>query len=111
MGLLPHGAIYEIKRIDDSLEQVVNADYKVHWQNLKISFIQGIGITILIFFMLTALIYGRIQGWITVGDFALVLTLSISILMSIYNVGLQIQQFAKITGICRQALCRITMKL
>ena len=61
--------------------------------------------------MLTALIYGRIQGWITVGDFALVLTLSISILMSIYNVGLQIQQFAKITGICRQALCRITMKL
>ncbi len=95
---------YEIARINNSLEDVVNADYKVHWQNLKISFIQGIGITILTFFMLIALIYGRIQGWVTVGDFALVLTLSISILISVYNVGQQIQQFAKMNGICRQAL-------
>lgn len=95
---------YEMKRISNSLENVVNADYKVHWQNLKISFMQGIGITILTFFMLMALIYGRMHGWVTVGDFALVLTLSISIFMSIYNAGQQIQQFAKITGICKQAL-------
>ncbi len=95
---------YEIAQIDNSLRYVINADYKVHWQNLKISFIQGIGITILIFFMLTSLIYGRTQGWVTIGDFALVLTLSNSILMSIYNVSQQIQQFAKMTGICKQAL-------
>ena len=95
---------YEISRINDSLEDVINADYKVYWQNLKISFLQGIGITMLTFFMLTGLIYGRMQGWVTIGDFALVLTLSISILMSIYNVGPEIQQFVKITGICNQAL-------
>ena len=95
---------YEIQQVTKSLEHVVNADYKVHWQNFKINFIQGIGITILTLFMLISLIYGHIQGWVTIGDFALVLTLSVSILMSIYDVGLQIQQFAKITGICRQAL-------
>ncbi len=95
---------YEIKRVNKSLENVVNADYKVHWQNLKISFVQGIGITMLTFFMLIALIYGRMHGWVTVGDFALVMTLSISILMSVYNVGQQIQQFAKMKGICKQAL-------
>lgn len=95
---------YEMKRISNSIEHVVDADYKVHWQNLKISFFQGIGITTLTFFMLIALIYGRMHGWVTVGDFALVMTLSISILMSIYNVGQQIQQFAKMKGICKQAL-------
>lgn len=95
---------YEIKQINNILENVVNADYKVHWQNLKISFIQGIGITVLTFFMLMALIYGHMHGWVTVGDFALVLTLSISIFTSIYNVGQQIQQFAKMSGICKNAL-------
>ena len=98
------GNNYEIARINNGLEHVVNADYKVHWQNLKISFIQGIGITMLTFCMLTTLVYGRMQGWVTIGDFALVLTLSISILMSIYNIGRQIQQFTKMKGICRQAL-------
>lgn len=95
---------YEIKQISSILEDIVNADCRVHWQNFKINFIQGIGVTILTFFMLITLIYGRIQDWVTVGDFALVLTLSISIFMSIYNAGQQIQQFAKITGICKQAL-------
>ena len=95
---------HEIERINHNLEHIVEADCKVHWQNLKISFIQGIGITILTFFMLIALIYGRIQGWVTIGDFALVLTLSISTLMSISDVGRQIQQFAKMSGVCKQAL-------
>jgi len=95
---------YEILRVNDSLKHVVNADYQVHWQNLKISFFQRIGVTMLTFFMLTTLVYGRTQGWVTIGDFALVLTLSISILMNIYNVGLQIQKFVKITGVCKQAL-------
>lgn len=95
---------HEIAYINNSLEHSVEADYKVHWQNLKISFIQGIGITILIFLTLVALIYGHLQGWVTIGDFALVLTLYLSILLSIYNVGRQIQQFAKMRGICKQAL-------
>lgn len=95
---------YEILRINNSLEYLVNADYKVHWQNLKIGFFQGICITALTFCMLVVLTYGHIHGWITVGDFALILTLSVSILMNIHNAGLQIQQFAKITGLCKQAL-------
>ena len=95
---------YEIARVNNSLENVINADYKMHWQNLKVSFIRGISVTMLTFFMLITLIYGRIHGWVTIGDFALVLTLSISILISLYNIGQQIQQFAKITGICKDAL-------
>jgi ATP-binding cassette subfamily B protein len=94
----------EIALINSSLEHLANADYKTHWQNLKINFVQGISITILIFFMLTILIYGRLQGWVTIGDFALIITLSIAMLMSIYNIGRQIQQFAKAKGICKQAL-------
>ena len=94
----------EAARVTDYLEEVVNSDQKLHWQNLKISFIQGIGITILTAFMLISLVYGYTKDWVTIGDFALVMTLSISILMNVYNVGQQIQQFAKMKGICNQSL-------
>lgn len=95
---------YEIASINNDLENIVHADCKLQWQNLKINFIQGLGITMLIVCMLMALIYSYLQNLITIGDFALVLTLSISIINSIYNIGGQIQQFAKMNGICRQAL-------
>lgn len=95
---------YEVTRVNTSLDHVVKDDCKVYWQNLKINFIQGISTTILIFLMLTTLVHGRIQGWVTIGDFAFVLTLSISILININNIGQQIQQFAKMKGICKQAL-------
>lgn len=95
---------YEISSINNDLECAVQADCKVHWQNLKINFIQGLGVTILIACMLLALVYGYIQNLITVGDFALVLSLSISIFTSIYNIGRQIQQFAKMGSICRESL-------
>jgi len=95
---------YEIASINNDLENTVRADRKLHWQNLKINFIQGLGITVLIVCMVATLIYGYLQNLVTIGDFALVLTLSISILNSTYNIGGQIQQFAKMNGICRQAL-------
>ena len=95
---------YEIKRVHNSIERVAKADCKVYWQNLKISFVQGFGTTILVVLMLITLIYGRTQGWVTIGDFAFVLTLSISILINIKNIGQQIQKFAKMQGICKQAL-------
>lgn len=94
---------HEIMQITNILDQVVNTDLRLHWQNLKISFLQGLGMTIFTFFLLASLIYGRIGGWVTIGDFALVITLSISILGGVYNVGQQIQQFTKMKGRCEEA--------
>lgn len=46
-------------------------------------------------------------GWTTAGDVASVLTLSISFLWSVHEVGREIQRFAKIAGTCNQALTMI----
>ncbi len=74
------------------------------WKNLKINFVQGCCVTILIGSMLTALIYGRLHGWVAPGDFALVLMLSISFIMSVENIGQQMLEFTKVLGRCNQAL-------
>jgi ATP-binding cassette subfamily B protein len=71
---------------------------------LKAYFFQGLWVFILISFMLAGLIYGRHHGFVTIGDFALILTLSSAIASSIFNIGEAILQFSKGAGYCRQAL-------
>lgn len=101
---------YEILKIDNVLKNVINVDCKVQWQNLKINFIQGIGMSTLILALLLLLTYSKMENIVTTGDFVLVLTLSISILMSTYNIGHEIQKFAKMKGLCVQALSIIQEK-
>jgi len=61
-------------------------------------------IFVLVGAMLSGLIYGRLNNMVTVGDFALILTLSFTIAESIFNLGEEILRFAKEAGSCRQAL-------
>lgn len=95
---------YETQTISNNIESLVDADYKMRMQNLKINLVQGFGITILMIAMLAALFYTYLEGISTIGDFTLVLGISISILTNIYHIGIQLQQFSKMYGICRQAL-------
>ena len=95
---------HEVSHINHVLKGVVKRDMALQWYNLKINFIQGVGGSILIISMLTSLIYGVKQGWVSAGDFALVLTLSISFMWGIHDVGKQMQRFSKVVGTCNQAL-------
>ncbi|MFI5142239.1 MAG: ABC transporter ATP-binding protein, partial [Bacteroidia bacterium] len=97
---IPH----EMALVAENIDNVVDCDRKLLRQNLHVSFVQGVGVTILTVAMLSALIYGRTQGWITAGDFALVLSLSGWFIMSIFNMGQEMQRFSKMVGICNQAL-------
>ena len=94
----------EILHVDKDIDQVVMWDRKLQWKNLKVNFIQGLSVTVLIGAMLTALIYGSSRGWVSPGDFALVLMLSTAFIMSVYDVGQQMLKFSVIVGICNQAL-------
>jgi ATP-binding cassette subfamily B protein len=71
---------------------------------MKMSFVQGTGVTLLIAFMLIGLIYCRLHEWVSIGDFALVLMLSVSMLQIVYSIGRDLQKFSKIVGTCNQAL-------
>jgi len=97
---IPH----EITHLKKDIHDLVVDDRKLQWHLLKVNFIQGMGITLLIASMIGALIYGRMHGWISAGDVALVLTLSASFISSVYAIGQQMQQFSKMVGTCSQAL-------
>ncbi|HCJ1109657.1 TPA: ABC transporter ATP-binding protein [Legionella pneumophila] len=95
---------HEVSNIDTILNRVVKSDRKLSWYNLKINFLQGLGGSVLIVSMLIALIYGLKLGWVSAGDFALVLTLSITFMWGIHDMGKQMQRYSKVVGTCNQAL-------
>lgn len=94
----------EIAYISKDIDHLVDCDRKLQWRNLKVHFIQEWGVTTLIGSMLIALIYGCIHGWVTAGDFALVLMLSMSFIRSVRDMGQQMLKFSKVIGTCNQAL-------
>ena len=97
---IPH----QISHVAKNIKHLMKADRDLQWYNLKVNFVQGIGITLLMVSMLTALVYGIQQHWVSAGDFALVLMLSMSFMWAVHGVGNQMQRFSKVMGICNQAL-------
>ncbi|TIE47083.1 ABC transporter ATP-binding protein [Legionella pneumophila] len=95
---------HEISNIDNILGDVVTSDRTLSWFNLKINFLQGLGAFILIASMLAALILGLQNGWVSAGDFALVLTLSITFAWGVHDMGKQMQRYSTVVGTCNQAL-------
>ena len=94
----------EIANLNGYISDIKNKDRDLQWQSIKVNFLQSCCVTLLMGSMLATLIYGRVHGWVTVGDFALVLTLSVSITMAVFNLGQQMLIFFKTVGICQQAL-------
>lgn len=95
---------HEISHLEKDINQFEKCDKQWRWYDLKVNFIQGIGLTILIAAMLIALIYGKGQGWVSPGDFAFVLMVSIAFMWGVHDMGKQMQRFAKVVGTCNQAL-------
>lgn len=94
----------EINRNQVYIEQVKKNDRRLQKHNILVFFIQGLGVTVLIACMMAALIYGYLHQQVTPGDFALVLSLSISFTMGVFSLGEQILRFSKVIGTCQQAL-------
>jgi ATP-binding cassette, subfamily B, bacterial len=87
-----------------SINYLMEKDRDLLWYLLKIYAVQGMWVVALMGIMLAGLIYGRSSGWVSVGDFALILTLSSAIVNDIFNMGEEILKFSKEAGSCRQAL-------
>lgn len=95
---------HEIYHVDKDIDHLVISDRNLQWKNLKYNFVQGLSVTVLMGSMLVTLVYGNSHGWVSAGDFALVLMLSISFMSSVYDIGQQMLKFSKFVGICNQAL-------
>lgn len=95
---------FEENVVFSSIDHLMAKDRALLWYLLKSYAVQGIWIATLLAAMLSGLIYGRLHEWVTVGDFALIITIAFSISGDIFNMGEQILKFSKEVGNCRQAL-------
>jgi ATP-binding cassette subfamily B protein len=94
----------EAAYLDKYINAMVKSDRKLLWKNLKANFIHGCFVSLLVGSMLIALIQGRMHGTVSPGDFALVLMLSISYIMSLEDIRQRMLEFTKVVGNCNQAL-------
>lgn len=99
---------HEVANLDACLSELQKRDIKLQTQSMKVHFIQALGVTALVGSMLVALIYQRYLGHVSIGDFTFVLTLSLSFITAIFNMGQEMLRLSKVVGTCKQALTLIS---
>ena len=81
----------------------------LHWSNLKRQAAMETASNILMGVLICYLIYARQQGLITIGDFALVLMVSISAIDAVWNLSRDFLEFSEQLGQCSQTLTLIAI--
>ena len=95
---------YEQNRLKSDLQDVINSDQSLRWYLLKVIAIQGLVALIMILCCLTTLIFALKYRNISIGDFGLVLTLTISLADIIWKFAKEISHFSSIYGLIIQGL-------
>lgn len=95
---------FETNRIDGAVSAVGDQDKRLQRQIMWADFYQNMIFTVLIAFLMAGLIYGRVYGSITVGDFAFILGLSITIATMVNGLTKAMPDLAREIGKCQQAL-------
>jgi ATP-binding cassette subfamily B protein len=100
---------FEIKVLETSAQEKVAKSEELRWSDLQRSAIMDIMSNILVFTLIYYLILERQRGKITIGDFSLVLTLSIYIIDIIWDISRNYIKFVEDLGKCSQALRTIVI--
>ncbi len=95
---------WERSILQTSLEGLVHEDRRFQWFLIKIKTLYSLSITLLTALMVWLLISERSKGNITVGDCALILTLTTVLVRDIFLITNQLTHFSEELGSCRQAL-------
>lgn len=101
---------YESNYLNKYLDRAVERDKKLQWYLLYIKMVQAVAIAFLIAGMLWLLIDQRSKNLVTVGDFALILTLTMTLIDEIYFVAKELVNFSEELGRAKQALSVIATK-
>jgi len=94
----------EKKSLKATFQNAVEAEQKLQWSYFWMWVGYGYSFFILQILNFYFLCRGRQEGWITVGDFALVLVINISIVDFLWEVAKEFSQFSKLYGQITQAL-------
>lgn len=90
-----------------SIDEAKTAEKALEWAYFKLWFLYGYGFFAAQCFNFYFLLRGRAEGWITVGDFALVLGLNLSVMDFLWQVTKEFSKFSKLQGRIRQGLADI----
>jgi ATP-binding cassette, subfamily B, bacterial len=101
---------YENRYLCSFLEDMAVKDRHVGWYLLKVKTFYAFSISLLTAVMMWLLIEERVQGNITVGDFALILTLNMFMIEEVFFIANQLLPFSEQVGTCQQALSIISPK-
>lgn len=101
---------YENQYLKGYLTDSTQKNKELHFYLLRVKTFQAIAITILIASMTSLLIYARSHNMVTVGDFALILSLSMVTVDEIFYVANELSTFSEELGKCTQALSIISPK-
>lgn len=104
------GYAYERKILDEKVSDVVKKDKKLRWFLLKVMLIQGLATAAMLSASLLVLIFFVQAKHITIGDFALVLTLSLSFADIIFNLAQEISNFSEVYGMVSQGIALLNEK-
>lgn len=95
--------------LERTCEKTVKAEQKLQWTFFWEWIVYGYSFTLILGLNLYFLLKGRQEGWITVGDFALVLTINVAIVDFLWLLTKEFSQFAKLFGKITQALRTIVV--
>lgn len=104
--LFAHSA-YESKFLGQYVRASRNRDQALQWYMIKLKTLQGTSVTILFGCMVGVLIYARIRELVSVGDFAFILSLSMTVMQGLWYLASHFLTFSQELGLCKQALTLI----
>lgn len=95
---------YELKYLQTFQGAEIVAHQRLLWSIFRVRFaLEGPSLL-----MMTGVLYFLVQGWqqgkVSAGDFAFVIALSFSLMMSVWELGVALPNFFKDIGTCEQAL-------
>ncbi len=95
---------FEQSLVGEKMQHVVKTDRQLQWYILQLRIWQDLSIIVLVAAMLGGLIYFYINGKVTLGDFAFIITLTVSIFQFLWYLASQLVSFSQEMGKCAQAL-------
>ena len=101
---------YEEDRLSGVIDDLVTKDRGMMKYIIKMRLAQDVTVVLLLSFMVALLLRLYQEGLVSVGDFALIITITISIFQSMWYVANKIVYIYKDIGKCQQAFTLITTK-
>ncbi len=100
---------HEEKRVSALGLKSMEAEKRLSWFMLKLNLFQGLSFLIIQILCLTFLMYGRKYNHISIGDFALILTINLQIIDSLWSLSADISRFSSEFGKVFQGLNLISL--